>query len=48
MSVGKKTSDKELAIDWVIETQTEDVSKPILGWLLNGNLFTILVTNRAS
>ncbi|MEZ9104110.1 urea ABC transporter permease subunit UrtB [Vibrio cyclitrophicus] len=37
--VGKKTSDKELAIDWIIETQTEDVSKAILyGWL-NGNLY---------
>ncbi|MFL9755667.1 urea ABC transporter permease subunit UrtB [Vibrio cyclitrophicus] len=36
---GKKTSDKELAIDWIIETQTEDVSKAILyGWL-NGNLY---------
>ncbi|PTP85899.1 urea ABC transporter permease subunit UrtB [Vibrio splendidus] len=37
--VGKKTSDKELAIDWVIETQTEDVSKPILDGWLNGNLY---------
>ncbi|TWD37913.1 amino acid/amide ABC transporter membrane protein 1 (HAAT family) [Vibrio crassostreae] len=37
--VGKKTSDKELAIDWVIETQTEDVSKPILDGWLNGDLY---------
>ncbi|PMK07873.1 urea ABC transporter permease subunit UrtB [Vibrio splendidus] len=37
--VGKKTSDKELAIDWVVETQTEDVSKPILDGWLNGNLY---------
>ncbi|MFA0494799.1 urea ABC transporter permease subunit UrtB [Vibrio sp. 10N.222.54.B11] len=37
--VGKKTSDKELAIDWVIETQTEDVSKAILDGWLNGNLY---------
>ncbi|CAH6823893.1 Urea ABC transporter, permease protein UrtB [Vibrio chagasii] len=37
--VGKKTSDKELAIDWVIETQMEDVSKPILDGWLNGNLY---------
>ncbi len=37
--VGKKTSDKELAIDWVIEAQTEDVSKPILDGWLNGNLY---------
>ncbi|MCK8088380.1 urea ABC transporter permease subunit UrtB [Vibrio sp. 1CM8B] len=37
--VGKKTSDKELAIDWVIETQTEDVLKPILDGWLNGNLY---------
>ncbi|UPR46966.1 urea ABC transporter permease subunit UrtB [Vibrio cyclitrophicus] len=37
--VGKKTSDKELAIDWVIESQTEDVSKPILDGWLNGNLY---------
>ncbi|MFA0223927.1 urea ABC transporter permease subunit UrtB [Vibrio splendidus] len=37
--VGKKTSDKELAIDWVIETQTEDVSKSILDGWLNGNLY---------
>lgn len=37
--VGKKTSDKELAIDWVIETQEEDVSKPILDGWLNGNLY---------
>ncbi|MDH5934997.1 urea ABC transporter permease subunit UrtB [Vibrio splendidus] len=37
--VGKKTSDKELAIDWVIETQTEYVSKPILDGWLNGNLY---------
>ncbi|CDT67669.1 urea ABC transporter permease subunit UrtB [Vibrio coralliirubri] len=37
--VGKKTSDKELAIDWVIETQTEVVSKPILDGWLNGNLY---------
>ncbi|MEZ9678851.1 urea ABC transporter permease subunit UrtB [Vibrio splendidus] len=37
--VGKKTSDKELAIDWVIETKTEDVSKPILDGWLNGNLY---------
>ncbi|WP_261885301.1 urea ABC transporter permease subunit UrtB [Vibrio pomeroyi] len=37
--VGKKTSDKELAIDWVIETQAEDVSKPILDGWLNGNLY---------
>ncbi|MBE8566786.1 urea ABC transporter permease subunit UrtB [Vibrio sp. OPT20] len=37
--VGKKTSDKELAIDWVIETQTEGVSKPILDGWLNGNLY---------
>ncbi|MEZ8631742.1 urea ABC transporter permease subunit UrtB [Vibrio lentus] len=37
--VGKKTSDKELAIDWVIETQTEDVSKPILDGWLNGELY---------
>lgn len=37
--VGKKTSDKELAIDWVIEAQTGDVSKPILDGWLNGNLY---------
>ena len=37
--VGKKTSDKQLAIDWVIEAQTEDVSKPILDGWLNGNLY---------
>ncbi|CAK2433120.1 urea transport system permease protein [Vibrio crassostreae] len=37
--VGKKTSDKEVAIDWVIETQTEDVSKPILDGWLNGDLY---------
>ncbi|MCF7505889.1 urea ABC transporter permease subunit UrtB [Vibrio sp. L3-7] len=37
--VGKKTSDKELAIDWIIETQTEDVSKAILDGWLNGNLY---------
>ncbi|MGF1813217.1 urea ABC transporter permease subunit UrtB [Vibrio splendidus] len=37
--VGKKTPDKELAIDWVIETQTEDMSKPILDGWLNGNLY---------
>ena len=37
--VGKKTSDKELAIDWVIETQMEDVSKPILDGWLNGDLY---------
>ncbi|NAZ46618.1 urea ABC transporter permease subunit UrtB [Vibrio toranzoniae] len=37
--VGKKTSDKELAIDWVIEAQTEDISKPILDGWLNGNLY---------
>ncbi|CAK1913337.1 urea transport system permease protein [Vibrio crassostreae] len=37
--VGKKTSDKELAIDWVIEAQTEDVSKPILDGWLNGSLY---------
>ncbi|NOH92361.1 urea ABC transporter permease subunit UrtB [Vibrio sp. AIC-3] len=37
--VGKKTSDKELAIDWVIETQTGDVSKAILDGWLNGNLY---------
>lgn len=37
--VGKKTSDKELAIDWVIEAHTEDVSKPILDGWLNGNLY---------
>ncbi|MDP2590464.1 urea ABC transporter permease subunit UrtB [Vibrio splendidus] len=37
--VGKKTSDKELAIDWVVERQTEDVSKPILDGWLNGNLY---------
>lgn len=37
--VGKKTSDKELAIDWVIETRAENVSKPILDGWLNGNLY---------
>ncbi|WP_434566678.1 urea ABC transporter permease subunit UrtB [Vibrio chagasii] len=37
--VGKKTLDKELAIDWVIEAHTEDVSKPILDGWLNGNLY---------
>lgn len=37
--VGKKTSDKELAIDWVIEAQTGDVSKSILDGWLNGNLY---------
>ncbi|WP_299128370.1 urea ABC transporter permease subunit UrtB [uncultured Vibrio sp.] len=37
--VGKKTSDKELAIDWVIDTQAEGVSKPILDGWLNGNLY---------
>ncbi|TVU58678.1 urea ABC transporter permease subunit UrtB [Vibrio atlanticus] len=37
--VGKKTSDKELAIDWIIETQTEDVSKVILDGWLNGSLY---------
>ncbi|WP_299686624.1 urea ABC transporter permease subunit UrtB [uncultured Vibrio sp.] len=37
--VGKKTSDKEIAINWVIETQTEEVSKPILDGWLNGNLY---------
>ncbi|MCB5357523.1 urea ABC transporter permease subunit UrtB [Vibrio lentus] len=37
--VGKKTLDKELAIDWVIETQEEDVSNPILDGWLNGNLY---------
>ncbi|MDA0142952.1 urea ABC transporter permease subunit UrtB [Vibrio sp. RW] len=37
--IGKKTSDKELAIDWVIEAQTEDISKPILDGWLNGNLY---------
>ncbi|MFA0125784.1 urea ABC transporter permease subunit UrtB, partial [Vibrio sp. 10N.261.48.A2] len=35
----KKTSDKELAIDWVVEAQTGDVSKPILDGWLNGNLY---------
>ncbi|MFA0000519.1 urea ABC transporter permease subunit UrtB [Vibrio lentus] len=37
--VGKKTSDKELAIAWVIKAQTGDVSKPILDGWLNGNLY---------
>ncbi|MFA0141419.1 urea ABC transporter permease subunit UrtB [Vibrio kanaloae] len=37
--VGKKTSDKESAIDWVIEAQTGDMSKPILDGWLNGNLY---------
>ena len=37
--VGKKTSDKELAIDWVIEAQTGDLSKPILDGWLNGDLY---------
>ncbi|USD43886.1 urea ABC transporter permease subunit UrtB [Vibrio sp. SCSIO 43135] len=37
--VGKKTSDKELAIDWVVETQSEEVAKAILDGWLNGYLY---------
>ncbi|MCW1889869.1 hypothetical protein OK016_12840 [Vibrio chagasii] len=35
---GKKTSDKELAIDWVIEAQTRRVENLFWMYWLNGNL----------
>jgi urea transport system permease protein len=39
--VGKKTSEKESAIDWLIASQPEGVAKPILTSWLNGTLYYV-------
>lgn len=39
--VGKKTSEKESAIDWLIASQSEGVAKPLLTSWLNGTLYYV-------
>ncbi|WP_261903664.1 urea ABC transporter permease subunit UrtB [Vibrio fortis] len=39
--VGKKTSEKESAIDWLIASQPEGVAKPLLTSWLNGTLYYV-------
>ena len=39
--VGKKTSEKELAIEWLIASQPEGVAKPLLTSWLNGTLYYV-------
>lgn len=39
--VGKKTSEKETAIEWLIASQPEGVAKPLLSGWLNGTLYYV-------
>ena len=39
--VGKKTSEKESAIDWLLASQPEGVAKPLLTSWLNGTLYYV-------